>query len=152
MATLKKTKYLGSKFKEKNQSPDDFILDAVKNPHPQKQYVVRFSSPEFTSICPITSQPDFGCIVVDYIPSKLILESKSFKLFLFSFRDYGGFHEDCTIKIAKKIERFIKPKWIRVSSFWNPRGGVPIDIFYQSGKPPVGIHIEDNKIKPYTGR
>ena len=117
-----------------------------------KDYVIRFSSPEFTSICPITSQPDFGCIIVDYVPSKLILESKSFKLFLFSFRNYGGYHEDCTLKIAKKIEKFIKPKWIRVSSFWNPRGGIPIDVFYQSGKKPSDLHVEDNKVKPYTGR
>ena len=152
MANIKKTKYLGSKTTTKNTNPDDFCLDGVENPHLDKDYVIRFSSPEFTSICPITSQPDFGCIVVDYVPSKLILESKSFKLFLFSFRNYGGFHEDCTLKIAKKIEKFIKPKWIRVSSFWNPRGGIPIDVFYQSGKKPSDLHVEDNKVKPYTGR
>ena len=152
MVNIRKTKYLGSKTTTKNTSPDDFCLDGVKNPHLDKDYVIRFSSPEFTSICPITSQPDFGSIIIDYVPSKLILESKSFKLFLFSFRNYGGFHEDCTLKIAKKIEKFIKPKWIRVSSFWNPRGGIPIDVFYQSGKKPSDLHVEDNKVKPYTGR
>ena len=152
MPNIKKTKYLGSKKKNFSESPDDFILDGVPNPHKDKNYVIRFSSPELTSICPITSQPDFGNIIIDYVPSKLIIESKSLKLFLFSFRNYGGFHEDCTLKISKKIENFIKPKWIRVCSFWNPRGGVPIDIFYQSGKKPSDVYIEENIIKPYTGR
>ncbi len=152
MPNLKKPKYLGSKTKNQFDSPDDFVLDGIKNPHLDKDYVIRFSSPELTSICPITSQPDFGNILIDYIPSKLIIESKSLKLFLFSFRNYGGFHEDCTLKISKKIERYIKPKWIRVCSFWNPRGGVPIDVFYQSGEKPKNVFVQEDLLKPYTGR
>ena len=98
MKNTKKPRYLGSKSNVKS-SPDSFILDCVNNPHLDHDYSIRFIAPEFTSICPITSQPDFGKIIIDYVPNKLLMESKSFKLFLFSFRDYGGFHEDCTIKI-----------------------------------------------------
>ena len=151
MKTTKKPEYLGSKSKIP-ESPQDFIIDGIKNPHPNKDYVIRFSSPELTSICPITSQPDFGCVILDYVPKNLILESKSFKLFLFSFRNFGGFHEDCTILIGKKIEKFIKPKWLRVASFWNPRGGIPIDVFYQNGKKPDNVYVEKLNINPYTGR
>ena len=148
----KKNKYIGLKSTVSLDSPEKFILDAIKNPHPNKNYCVRFSSPELTSICPITSQPDFGNVIIDYVPSKFIMESKSFKLFIFSFRNYGGFHEDCTMKIAKKIEKYIKPKWIRVCTFWNPRGGIPIDIFYQSGNQPQHIHIEPTNINLNKGR
>tara|TARA_B100000700_G_C14660533_1_gene676178 strand:- start:244 stop:699 length:456 start_codon:yes stop_codon:yes gene_type:complete len=151
MGNSKNIKYLGKKSKIPD-SPDDVILDTVKNPHPDENYSIRFSSPEFTSICPITSQPDFGIIIIDYIPKKLIVESKSLKLFLFSFRDYGGFHEDCTLKIGKKILESTKPKWIRVTAFWNPRGGIPIDVFYQKGTIPKGVYINEPDIKPYTGR
>ena len=151
MVNIKKPKYLGEK-SNYSSSPDEFVLDKVKNPHPKSNYSIRFSCPEFTSICPITGQPDFGCLILDYIPNRFILESKSFKLFIFSFRNYGGFHEDCTIKVAKKIVEYIRPKWIRVSGFWNPRGGIPIDVFYQTGKLPKNVHIEKLKIKPYTGR
>ncbi|MBC10800.1 MAG: NADPH-dependent 7-cyano-7-deazaguanine reductase QueF [Rickettsiales bacterium] len=151
MSITKKPSYLGSK-SQVPESPKNFKLDGIDNPHRDKDYVVRFSSPELTSICPITSQPDFGYIVLDYIPKKLILESKSLKLFLFSFRNFGGFHEDCTILIAKKIEHFIKPKWLRISCFWNPRGGIPIDIFYENGKKPKNVFIKEVDIKPYTGR
>ena len=152
MANIKKTKYLGSKKTAKNTSPDDFCLDGVENPHLDKDYVIRFSSPEFTSICPITSQPDFGNIIVDYVPNKKIVESKSYKLFLFSFRNFGGFHEDCTIKIAKKIIKSVKPKWLRVGGFWNPRGGIPIDIFFQTHNPPKNVWIKEYDITPYKGR
>ena len=151
MANSKKTRFLGKESKIPNK-PDDFILDYVKNPHLNTNYCIRFSSPEFTSICPITSQPDFGIIILDYIPNKLILESKSFQLFLFSFRNYGGFHEDCTIKISKKVISAIDPKWLRIAAFWNPRGGITIDIFFQTGSAPDGVFIEDLKIKPFTGR
>ena len=147
----KKPKYLGSKSKIE-KSPDNFVLDGVEKPQPPHAYSIRFSAPEFTSICPITSQPDFGHIIVDYIPQKIIMESKSFKLFLFSFRNYGGFHEDCTIKIAKKIIKYISPKWLRVASFWNPRGGIPIDVFYQTGKKPDNVYVNDLGIPPYKGR
>ncbi len=151
MPNIKKPRYLGSKSKVQT-SPDSFILDCVENPNPDYNYSIRFSSPEFTSICPITSQPDFGNIIVDYIPKKKIMESKSFKLFLFSFRNYGGFHEECTIKIAKKIIKYVSPKWLRVASFWNPRGGIPIDVFFQTGKKPSNVFINDLNFPNYKGR
>ena len=151
MKNTKKPRYLGSKSNVKS-SPDSFILDCVNNPHLDHDYSIRFIAPEFTSICPITSQPDFGKIIIDYVPNKLLMESKSFKLFLFSFRDYGGFHEDCTIKISKKIIKYVKPKWIRVASFWNPRGGIPIDIISQTGKKPTNVIVSDLKIPIYGNR
>ena len=151
MANTKKPKYLGSNSRIQ-ESPDNFILDYVKNPHPENDYSIRFTAPEFTSICPITSQPDFGNIIVDYIPRKLIIESKSFKLFLFSFRNYGGFHEDCTLKIAKKIIKSVNPKWIRVASFWNPRGGIPIDIVFQKGTKNKNVYVNELNIPSYNPR
>ena len=151
MKNTKKPRYLGSKSNVKS-SPDSFILDCVNNPHLDHDYSIRFIAPEFTSICPITSQPDFGKIIIDYVPNKLLMESKSFKLFLFSFRDYGGFHEDCTIKISKKIIKYVKPKWIRVASFWNPRGGIPIDIISQTGKKPANVIVSELKIPIYDNR
>ena len=151
MKNIKKPRYLGSKSNVKS-SPDSFILDCVNNPHLDHDYSIRFIAPEFTSICPITSQPDFGKIIIDYVPNKLLMESKSFKLFLFSFRDYGGFHEDCTIKISKKIIKYVKPKWIRVASFWNPRGGIPIDIISQTGKKPVNVIVSELNIPIYGNR
>lgn len=151
MKNTKKPRYLGSKSNVKS-SPDSFILDCVNNPHLDHDYSIRFIAPEFTSICPITSQPDFGKIIIDYVPNKLLMESKSFKLFLFSFRDYGGFHEDCTIKISKKIIKYVKPKWIRVASFWNPRGGIPIDIISQTGKKPANVIVSELKIPIYGNR
>ena len=151
MQNIKKPKYLGSNKKIKS-SPNDFILDCVENTNIDHDFSVRFSAPEFTSICPITSQPDFGIIIVDYVPNKLIMESKSFKLFLFSFRNFGGFHEDCTMKIGKKILQYVKPKWLRVATFWNPRGGIPIDVFFQTGKKPKNIYINELNIQIYKGR
>ncbi len=151
MKNTKKLRHLGSKSNVKS-SPDSFILDCVNNPHLDHDYSIRFIAPEFTSICPITSQPDFGKIIIDYVPNKLLMESKSFKLFLFSFRDYGGFHEDCTIKISKKIIRYVKPKWIRVASFWNPRGGIPIDIISQTGKKPANVIVSELNIPIYGNR
>ena len=133
-------------------NPNDAILESIPNPHFDLQYVIRLSTPEFTSICPKTDQPDFGNIIIDYIPNKLIVESKSFKLFMHSFRNHGGFHEDCTLMIAKKIIKKIKPKWLRVGGFWNPRGGIPIDIFFQTSKKPDDIWLNDLSIKDYKGR
>lgn len=152
MKNLKKPKYLGKNTKLNQDNPDKFVLDPIDNPHPDKDYSIRFSSPEFTSICPITSQPDFANIIIDYIPNKLLLESKSLKLFLFSFRNYGGFHEDCTIKIAKKIIHYVKPKWIRIVSVWNPRGGIPIDVFFEEGIVPKKVHVQDLNMNVYKPR
>ncbi len=151
MKNLKKTKYLGKDNKGED-SPENFNLDSIDNPHPESDYSIRFTAPEFTSICPITSQPDFGNVIVDYVPNKLLVESKSFKLYLFTFRNYGGFHEDCTLKIGKKIISSIKPKWIRVATFWNPRGGIPIDVFFEKGTLPTKVHIQSVDQKIYKGR
>ena len=151
MVSMKEFKSLGNK-SEIPEDPEKFKLESITNPHQNKEYVIRLSSPEFTSICPITGQPDFGNIIVDYIPNKKIVESKSYKLFLFSFRNFGGFHEDCTIKIANKIIKCIRPKWLRVGGFWNPRGGIPIDIFFQTNEPPKTIWIKEYDVMPYKGR
>src|SRR5580765_4348539 len=115
------------------QSPDDAKLDAVANAHWNTNYLVRFTAPEFTCLCPITGQPDFAHFVLDYVPAKSILESKSLKLFLASFRNHGAFHEDCTVLIGKRIVQVIKPKFLRIAGYWYPRGGIAIDVFWQTG-------------------
>lgn len=133
-------------------SPDKAKLEKVANPHKGTLYAVRFSAPEFTSICPITGQPDFAHLVIDYVPKDYLVESKSLKLFLGSFRNHGAFHEDCTITIAKRIIQEIKPQWLRIGGYWYPRGGMPIDIFYQTGKPPEGLWMADQGVAGYRGR
>lgn len=115
------------------ENPNDAILETFPNPHPGMVYVVRLTSPEFTSVCPITGQPDFGTLIVDYVPEDRIVESKSFKLFLGSFRNHGTFHEDCTVYILKRLRQVLSPKYIRVVALWNPRGGIPIDIVVEDG-------------------
>ncbi|MBL6935857.1 MAG: NADPH-dependent 7-cyano-7-deazaguanine reductase QueF [Alphaproteobacteria bacterium] len=133
-------------------SPDKAVLERVANPQPGEAYLVRFACPEFTSLCPVTGQPDFAHLVIDYVPGKWILESKSLKLFLASFRNHGAFHEDCTLTIAKRIKTAIRPKWIRMGGYWYPRGGIPIDVFYQWGKVPKDLWIPDQGVPPYRGR
>jgi 7-cyano-7-deazaguanine reductase len=133
-------------------SPKDAVIEAVPNPHPGTIYLVRFTAPEFTSLCPITGQPDFAHLVIDYVPAKRIVESKSLKLYLGSFRNHGAFHEDCTLAIAKRLEKEIAPKWLRIGGYWYPRGGIPIDVFYQSGPPPEGLWLPDQGVAPYRGR
>jgi 7-cyano-7-deazaguanine reductase len=133
-------------------SPEEAALDAVPNPHAGSDYVVRFTAPEFTTLCPITGQPDFAHFVIDYVPARTIVESKSLKLFLASFRNVGGFHEDCTLKIGKRIKAAIRPKFIRVAGYWYPRGGMPIDVFWQEGKLPSGVWLPDTGVSPYRGR
>ncbi len=133
-------------------SPDDAVLEKVENPHTSVDYMVRFTAPEFTSICPVTGQPDFASLMVDYVPHWWIAESKSLKLFLASFRNHGAFHEDCTVAVAKKIMEAIEPKWLRIGGYWYPRGGMPIDVFYQSSPPPEGMWIPDQNVTPYRGR
>ncbi|MED6310016.1 MAG: preQ(1) synthase, partial [Pseudomonadota bacterium] len=125
------------------ESPDVAMLDAVPNPHPGTDYLIRFTCPEFTSLCPVTGQPDFAHIVIDYAPDLSIVESKSLKLYMGSFRNHAAFHEDCTIGILKRIEAAIQPKWIRIGGYWYPRGGIPIDVFYQAGKLPAGLWVQD---------
>ena len=133
-------------------SPQEAVLDAVPNPHPDSNYLVRFTAPEFTTLCPITGQPDFAHLVLDYVPGASLVESKSLKLLLGSFRNVGGFHEDCTVKIAKRVQAAIKPKYIRIAGYWYPRGGMPIDVFWQSGPPPEGLWLPDQGVQPYRGR
>ncbi len=134
------------------QSPDDAVLEAVPNPHPGDDYVIRFTAPEFTTLCPITGQPDFAHFVMDYVPGKAIVESKSLKLYLASYRNVGSFHEATTIAIAKRVIAAIKPKYLRIGGYWYPRGGIPIDVFYQHGKAPSGVWLPDPGVQPYRGR
>ena len=134
------------------ESPDKAVLESVPNPHPGTDYVVRFTNPEFTSICPITGQPDFAHLVIDYVPDARLVESKSLKLYLASFRNHGAFHEDCTIAIAKRLEELLAPRWLRIGGYWFPRGGMPIDIFYQSGPPQKDLWLPEQGVAPYRGR
>lgn len=133
-------------------SPAEAVLEKVENPHLGVVYNIRFSCPEFTSICPITGQPDFAHLVIDYVPNKSIVESKSLKLFLGSFRNHGAFHEDCTLAIALRIVKEIKPIWLRIGGYWYPRGGIPIDVFYQTGEPPAGVFLPAQGVPEYRGR
>ncbi|MEM1139115.1 MAG: preQ(1) synthase [Pseudomonadota bacterium] len=133
-------------------SPDEAVLDCVPNPHPDDRYVTRFVCPEFTSICPVTGQPDFAHLVIDTVPAEHLVESKSLKIFLGSFRNHGAFHEDCTVLIAKRLVAAAKPHWLRIAGYWYPRGGIPIDVFYQTGDPPSGIWLPDPGVAPYRGR
>ena len=137
---------------ETPQSPEAAVLETVPNPQPGVLYLARFTAPEFTSLCPVTGQPDFAHLVIDYAPAKKIVESKSLKLFLTSFRNHGAFHEDCTIKIARRIIAAAKPGWLRIAGYWYPRGGIPIDVFYQTGEPPKGLWIPDTGVAAYRGR
>lgn len=133
-------------------SPEKAVLESVPNPHVDVDYLIRFTCPEFTSLCPITGQPDFAHIVIDYVPSKKIIESKSLKLYLFSYRNYGAFHEACTVGIARRIIKEINPKFLRVGGYWYPRGGIPIDIFYQHGKLPKDVWLPEQDVAGYKGR
>jgi 7-cyano-7-deazaguanine reductase len=133
-------------------TPDDAQIDRVPNPQKDSNYVVRFTVPEFTSICPVTGQPDFAHLMIDYVPGQWLLESKSLKLYVASFRNHGAFHEDCTVAIGKRIAAEIKPKWLRIGGYWYPRGGIPIDVFWQTGKLPNGMWIPDQGVAPYRGR
>ena len=133
-------------------SPDQAVLECVPNPHPDTLYLARFTVPEFTSLCPVTGQPDFAQLVIDYVPGELLVESKSLKLYLSSFRNHGAFHEGCTIEIAKRLEKVLSPIWLRIGGYWYPRGGIPIDVFYQSGEAPEGIWIPEQGVAPYRGR
>ncbi|MCW3475875.1 preQ(1) synthase [Limobrevibacterium gyesilva] len=133
-------------------TPEAAKLERVPNPHQGADYVVRFTCPEFTSLCPLTGQPDFAHIVIDYIPGAWIVESKSLKLFLTSFRNHGAFHEACTMQIAQRIVDLLEPVWLRIGAYWYPRGGMPIDVFWQTGAPPAGAWIADQGVAPYRGR
>ncbi|MEE2691026.1 MAG: preQ(1) synthase [Pseudomonadota bacterium] len=133
-------------------SPAEAALETVANPHPDALYLIRFVAPEFTSLCPVTGQPDFAHLVIDYAPQRFIVESKSLKLFLGSFRNHGAFHEDCTVAVARRLVAAARPRWLRIGGYWYPRGGIPIDVFYQTSEPPAGLWIPDQGVAPYRGR
>jgi 7-cyano-7-deazaguanine reductase len=133
-------------------SPDTAPVEKVANPHADTKYVVRFTCPEFTALCPITGQPDFAHLVIDYWPDRLIVESKSLKLYFGSFRNHGAFHEDCTVAIAKRLVAEIAPHWLRIGGYWYPRGGMPIDVFYQTGATPEDLWLPDQGVSSYRGR
>ena len=133
-------------------SPEAATLVRVPNPHPDTPYVARFAAPEFTTLCPITGQPDFAHFVIDYVPGKWLVESKSLKLYLASFRNVGGFHEDCTVGIGKRLTAFLKPRFLRIGGYWYPRGGMPIDVFWQYGRLPAGVWLPDQGVASYRGR
>ncbi len=133
-------------------SPEEAVLERVPNPNPGQDYLVRFTAPEFTSLCPMTGQPDFAHVVLDYAPDQWLVESKSLKLFLFSFRNHGAFHEACTMLIAARVREVLAPRWLRIGAYWYPRGGMPIDVFWQSGRPPDGLWLPEQGVPPYRGR
>ena len=133
-------------------SPDAAELDFVANPQPDTLYLVRFAAPEFTSLCPVTGQPDFAHLVIDYAPRATIIESKSLKLYLGSFRNHAAFHEDCTVGIGRRLVAEMQPRWLRIGGYWYPRGGIPIDVFWQSGTPPEGLWLPDQGVAAYRGR
>jgi 7-cyano-7-deazaguanine reductase len=132
--------------------PEEAVLERVPNPHPGTRYCVRFVCPEFTSLCPLTGQPDFAHLVLDYVPEAWLVESKSLKLYLASFRNHGAFHEACTLDVAKRVAELLSPLWLRIGGYWYPRGGMPIDVFWQTGAPPEGVWIPDQGVPPYRGR
>jgi 7-cyano-7-deazaguanine reductase len=132
--------------------PASAVLERVPNPHPDTLYLARFTAPEFTSLCPVTGQPDFAHLVIDYAPGDWLVESKSLKLYLTSFRNHGAFHEDCTVAIGKRLAELLAPKWLRIGGYWYPRGGIPIDVFWQTGPAPEGLWLPDQGVPTYRGR
>jgi len=137
---------------EAPRTPDEATLDRVANPHRGENYIARFTAPEFTALCPVTGQPDFALLVIDYLPGSWLVESKSLKLYLTSFRNHGAFHEDCTLRIGKDLAASLEPRWLRIGGYWYPRGGIPIDVFWATGELPKGIWVPDQGVAPYRGR
>ncbi|MEO9465964.1 preQ(1) synthase [Sulfitobacter pontiacus] len=133
-------------------SPEEAMLEKVANPQADVDYCVRFTAPEFTSLCPMTGQPDFAHLVIDYVPDQYLVESKSLKLYLGAFRNHGAFHEDCTVSIGRRLVELLSPRWLRIGGYWYPRGGIPIDVFWQTGETPKNVWIPDQGVPPYRGR
>ena len=127
-------------------------LETFSNPAPEHDYTIHIEVPEFTCLCPKTGQPDFAHLVIDYVPDAWLVESKSLKLYLGSFRNHGSFHEDCTVGIGKRLVTALAPRWLRIGGYWFPRGGIPIDVFWQTGAPPSGLWLPDQGVAPYRGR
>jgi len=134
------------------QNPSAAKLERIPNPVTQKGYLVRLTCPEFTSLCPLTGQPDFAHLVIDYIPEAWLVESKSFKLLLGSYRNHGAFHEHCTLDIASQLVTLLSPVWLRIGAYWYPRGGIPIDVFWQTGTQPDGVWVPPQDVPMYRGR
>jgi 7-cyano-7-deazaguanine reductase len=134
------------------RNPTEAGMERVANPASGKQYLVRLTCPEFTSLCPLTGQPDFAFIMIDYVPRDWIVESKSFKYFLGSYRNHGAFHEACAMEIACKLVSLLDPVWLRIGAYWFPRGGIPIDVFWQSDAPPTGLWVPSQDVPHYRGR
>lgn len=133
-------------------SPEEAVLERVPNPQADTEYVARFTCPEFTSLCPVTGQPDFAQLMIDYVPGDWLVESKSLKLYLTSFRNHGAFHEDCTVAIGRRIAELLKPVYFRIGGYWYPRGGIPIDVFWQYGTLPETVWLPDQNVPNYRGR
>lgn len=153
MLTPKTLRALGSA-SDIPDNPEDAVLDPIPFVHKHKAVhsVIRFTCPEFTSLCPVTSQPDFATIVIEFVPRALLVESKSLKLFLHSFRNHGSFHETVLEIIGAKLIAAIDPIWLRIGGYFYPRGGIPIDVFYSYGKLPDGTWAPEQAVAPYRGR
>ena len=134
------------------QTPEAAQIDRVPNPQPRALYLVRFTAPEFTTLCPMTGQPDFAHLVIDYAPRARLIESKSLKLYLGSFRNHADFHEACTLAIGQRLAKVLAPRWLRIGGYWYPRGGMPIDVFWQTAQPPKGLWLPDPGVAGYRGR
>jgi len=115
-------------------SPEEAELETFANSHPDRAYVIQFDCPEFTSICPITGQPDFGQIIIEYIAGQRCVESKSLKIYLFSYRNHGAFHEQVTNMILDDLVAACEPRWAKVSGIFRPRGGIAIEVFAEHGE------------------
>lgn len=126
---------LGSQGTQYPKDYDPSVLETFDNKHPGRDYFVKFNCPEFTSLCPITGQPDFATIYISYVPRTKMVESKSLKLYLFSFRNHGDFHEDCVNIIMKDLVKLMKPKYIEVIGLFTPRGGISIYPYANYGQP-----------------
>lgn len=133
-------------------SPAEAVLETFANPEPARTYLVRFTCPEFTCLCPVTGQPDFAHFVIDYAPAQRLVESKSLKLYLHAYRNHPGFHEQTSLEIARRLIEVLEPTWLRLAGYWYPRGGIPIDVFFQSADPPAGLWVPDPGVAPYRGR
>ena len=127
-------------------------LETFPNPAPGRDYWIRHECPEYTALCPVTGQPDFAHLVIDYVPHRWLVESKSLKFYLASFRNHGAFHEDCTVGVGKRLAELLEPHFLRIGGYWYPRGGMPIDVFWQTGTCPKGVWLPDQGVAPYRGR
>lgn len=133
-------------------TPEEAVLERVANAQADTKFCVRFTAPEFTSLCPMTAAPDFAHLVIDYVPGDWLVESKSLKLYLGAFRNHGAFHEDCTVSIGRRLHDLLSPHWLRIGGYWYPRGGIPIDVFWQSGAAPADVWIPEQGVAGYRGR